>query len=49
MKRKYLTQPTVSVNNVIEAGDEVKKKEKLDVKMICREQNLKFKLIPCTQ
>ena len=45
MKRKYLTQPTVSVNNVIEAGDEVK----LDVKMICREQNVKFKLIPCTQ
>ena len=49
MKRKYLTKPTVSFNNLIEAGDKVKKKEKLDVIMICRELNLKFNLIPCTQ
>lgn len=27
MKRKYLTQPTVSFNNLIEAGNEVEKKE----------------------
>lgn len=44
-----MTQLTVSFNNLIEAGDEVKKKEKLDVIMICGEHNLKFKLIACTR
>lgn len=48
-KKEIFDLSTVSFNNLIEAGDEVEKKEKIDVIMICREQKLKFKLIPCTQ
>lgn len=42
-KRKYFTQPVKL--QLIEAGGEVEKKEKLDViTILCKEHNFKFKI-----